>query len=336
MKTVFFSLFEGEKEILNKNFNEVDTLFLKEKLSIDNVENFKDAEIISVFVDSIVSKEIIENLPNLKFITTRSMGYDHIDLNICKEKNILVASVPAYGSETVAEFTFGLILNLSRKVGMAYEQLREEDDFTVDKLEGFDLCGKKIGVIGTGRIGRNVIQISRGFDMEVLAYDLYPDYKLAEKYNFKYISLEELLSNSDIITLHVPYFKENHHLINKEAISKMKKGVYLINTARGELIDTSALIWGLKEGIIAGAGLDVLEGERELKDQFEILSSEEKSSRVKDYKTLLEDHLLIDMPNVIVTPHIAFNSKEARNQILEITKENIKNFIAEKPQNLVK
>jgi D-lactate dehydrogenase len=181
-----------------------------------------------------------------------------------------------------------------------------------------------------------VIKIAKSFGMNVIACDLHPDLQFAKENNFEYKNLSELLSQSDILTLHAPYNKENHHLINKDNIHLMKKGIYLINTARGELIDTDALIGGLKEGIIAGAGLDVLEGERELKEEIEILSSPLKSERIGDYKTLLEDRALIDMPNVIVTPHIAFYSKEAEKEIIKTTVANIDGFLNNSLVNIVK
>lgn len=336
MKIIFFEVPKKEQPIFTQAFSGSDVSFYEEKLSEDNVNLAKDAEIISVFVNSEIRKEIIDALPNLKFIATRSTGFDHIDCEYAKSKGILISSVPSYGSYTVAEFAFGLLLNLSRKINQANNHLREGADFNIFSLQGFDLKGKTIGVIGTGKIGKNVVRIAKGFSMNVLAFDPYPDLAFAEENNFIYKSLPEVISQSDIITLHAPYNKGDKHLINKENISLMKKGVYLINTARGELVDTDALIWGLKEGIIAGAGLDVLEGERELKEEIEILSSPEKSGRVKDYKTLLEDRVLIDMPNVIVTPHVAFYSKEAEGEIIKVTIENIKGFISNNPINLVK
>ena len=203
-------------------------------------------------------------------------------------------------------------------------------------MEGCDLQGKTLGIIGTGKIGKNVLKIAKGFAMNVLACDLYPDLVFAKENNFEYKSLKDVISKSDIITLHTPYNKESHHLINKENISIMKKGVYLINTARGELIDTDALIWGLSEGIIAGAGLDVLEGEKELKEETELLSSSKRSMKIEEYKMLLENHVLMDMPNVIITPHIAFYSREAVAEILKVTILNIQGFISGSPINLIK
>lgn len=336
MKITFFEVVSKEQEAFNSFFPEHQLRFFEEKLDISKIEEFKDSEIISVFINSVINKEVIDLLPELKFITTRSTGFDHIDLKYCEEKGIKVSNVPAYGSKTVAEFAFALIISLSRKMFNAVERLKEDGNFSISGLRGFDLAGKNLGVIGTGKIGKNVIKIAKGFSMNVSAYDLYPDTSFAAENGVVYKTLEEVISGCDILTLHTPYTKENHHLINKDKIAKMKRGVYLINTARGELIDTDALIWGLNEGIIAGAGLDVLEGERELKEEVEILSSVEKSERVKDYKTLLEDKVLIDMPNVIVTPHIAFYSKEAEEEIRETTLENIKSFINGVGLNLIK
>ncbi|MBU0611850.1 hydroxyacid dehydrogenase [Patescibacteria group bacterium] len=335
MKIVLFEVPKIEQEILTRMVGDADVSFLEEKLTEENTEKALNAEIISVFINSEINKNIIDALPSLKLIVTRSVGFDHIDVNYCKEKGIKVSNVPAYGSHTVAEFAFALLLNLSRKTYDAYHKLREGADFSIFDLQGFDLFGKTIGVIGVGKIGKNTVKIAKGFGMNVIAYDLYPDLNFAKENNFVYKTLNEVLSESDVISLHAPYTKENHHLINKENISLMKKGVYLINTARGELIDTDALIWGLKEKIIAGAGLDVMEGERELKDEFEILAYADNAKKIEDYKILLEDRVLIDMPNVIVTPHVAFYSKEAEEGILKTTAENITAFMTGNPQNLV-
>ncbi|KKP89381.1 hypothetical protein A2456_02140 [Candidatus Nomurabacteria bacterium RIFOXYC2_FULL_36_19] len=339
MKIVFFEIFneiqDKEKKALEKLFPNDEVSFFIERLSEENVNSVKDAEIVSVFTNSSVNKKVIDSLPKLKFINTSSTGFEHIDTDYCARKGIKVSNVPAYGSVTVAEFVFALLLNLSRKVEKANNQLRQEDNFNIDALRGFDLKGKILGVIGTGKIGKNVIKIARGFGMNVIAYDLYPDLVFAKENNFEYKSFVEVISNSDVITLHTPYTKENHHLINKENIIKMKEGVYLINTARGALIDTEALLWGLKKGIIAGAGLDVLEDERNLKEEIKILTSG-KINAIKNYKTLLQDHALIDMPQVIVTPHIAFYSKEAEEEIMKVTVSNIAGFISNNPINLVK
>jgi D-lactate dehydrogenase len=334
MKIAFLGTGQKEEANFPRNISGSEIHFLEGKLE-DNLSQLQDTEIVSVFVNSPIDKNSIDNLPNLKLITTRSMGTDHIDLEYAKERGIKVASVPAYGSYTVAEFTFALLLNLSRKVTTANMYVRESAEFKYySEMEGFDLFGKTIGIIGTGKIGRNVAKIANSFGMKVIATDLFPDEAFAKEAGVEYKNLDELLASADVVTLHAPYTKENHHLINRDRISKMKKGVYILNTARGELIDTAALVFGLKEGIIAGAGLDVLEGERELKEEAEILIGE-KADRVRDYKTLLEDHMLMEMPNVIVTPHIAFYSREAVREILRVTEENIKSFLAGTPINLI-
>lgn len=317
MKIIFFEVPKAKEAFFRESFDGQRVFFIEEKLTIDNVDIAKDAEIISVFVKSEVNKDIIDALPNLKLIVTRSTGFDHIDISYCESKGIKVSSVPAYGSDTVAEFTFALLLNLSRKICVAGHQIKDNGDFSIPPfLQGFDLKGKVLGVVGTGKIGKNVVKIAKGFGMEVIAFDLYPDTSFAKENNFVYKSLKEVLSESDVITLHTPYTKENHHLINKENISLMKNGVYLINTARGELVETEALIYGLKEGIIAGAGLDTIEGERGIKKG--------------------DDVPLFNMPNVIVTPHIAFFSKEAEIRIMQTSVDDIKGFISGEVINLVK
>jgi D-lactate dehydrogenase len=317
MKIAFFYKSDEVLELLKNYFPDNEVSFFNEKLSEGSIDKLKEFEILSVFVDSEVNKNIIDGLPNLKFITTRSTGYDHIDYKYAETKGIKVSNVPIYGSSTVAEFTFALLLNLSRKINQASRQLKEGGDFEIpDQLEGFDLEGKTMGVIGTGKIGKNVIRIAKAFNMKVLAYDLHPDINFAKENNFEYKNFDEVISGSDIITLHAPYTKENHHLINKENIFKMKKGVYIINTARGELIDTEALLLGIDEGIIRGVGLDVLEGERDFK----------KGDKIS----------ILDKPNVIITPHIAFYSREAMERIMQTTVENIKGFMSGNLQNLVK
>jgi D-lactate dehydrogenase len=336
MKITLFEVPKTEQALFSRLLNNPEVSFLEDKLNEENVHLAKDAEIISVFINSEIKKNIVDSMPDLKFICTRSTGVDHIDVPYCNSKGIVVSNVPAYGSQTVAEFAFALLLSLSRKVFDASRRLKERGDFSISELRGFDLKGKTIGIIGTGKIGKNMVRIAKGFNMNVLAHDTYPDALFAKENNFEYKSLPELLSQSDVLTLHAPYNKENHHLINKDNIPLMKKGIYLINTARGELVDTDALISGLKEGIIAGAGLDVLEGERELKEEIEILASPSRSERVKDYKTLLEDRALIDMSNVIVTPHIAFYTKEAEEEIIKTSVANINGFLNNNLINIVK
>lgn len=339
MKAVFFETPEQDEDALGvmlAKTTQTTYTFAHEKLTGNNLDLAKDAEVVSIFVESKIDKEIIDRLPNLKLIATRSTGFDHVDVAYAKGKGIVVCNVPAYGSRTVAEFTFALILSLSRKLFVAADQIKEGKGFDYQAFEGFNLQGKTLGIVGTGRIGLNVAQIAKGFDMNILGFDIYPNEQKAGEYGFKYVNLDELLANSNVISLHVPYSKETRHLINKNNIRKIKKGALLINTARGEVADTEALLVALKDGTLAGAGLDVLEGERELKDEATLIAHyDPKHPNLDELKVLIEDHALINMPNVIITPHIAFYSTEAKNEILKITVENIISFIQGKPNNQV-
>jgi len=316
MKIAFFEIPKRLQAFFSQALTGTEIVFFEEKLSPDHINVIKDVDIISGFTNSVIDKEVIDSLANLKFIATRSTGFDHIDVAYANSKGIKVSNVPAYGSETVAEFAFALLLTLSRKLREAGNSLKENGDYSIsEKLQGFDLDKKTFGVIGTGKIGKNIVHIARGFNMNVLAYDLYPDLNFAKENNFTYKTLPEILAQSDIITLHAPYTKENHHLINKENISLMKKGSYLINTARGELVETEALVSALRAGNLAGAGLDVLEGERDFK----------KGDTIP----------MLDLPNVVMTPHIAFDTKEAEMRIMQTTVDNIRGFISNLPINLV-
>lgn len=335
MKITFFELENWEKEYISKLTWSGEISMIDGPLDEAKIPSQTDAEVISVFVDSVVSEAVLSNFPNLKLITTRSTGYDHIDLSACQARGIVVANVPSYGEDTVAEYTFALLLSLSRKIFESYDRIKETGSFGLVGLRGFDLKGKTLGVIGTGKIGKNVIEIANGFNMNIIAYDKFPDEAYATKMNYKYLSFDEVLAQADILTLHVPYVPENHHLINAESIAKMKKGVFLINTARGGLIDTTSLLVGLKDGIIAGAGLDVLEEEGVIKDELNFLSSPNHPGE-HDLKIVLANHLLVDFPNVIITPHNAFNTWEALSRILDTTVNNINQFLSGKPENIVK
>ncbi len=331
MKIAFFEVEGWEEEIIKKRLGEV--YINKEKLEEDNLPEDNSFEIVSVFGYSRVTTKVLDHFPNLKFLTTRSTGFDHIDIEACKKRKIPVASVPGYGDNTVAEFAFGLILNLTRKIYDAIDKIKETGEFRFEGLRGTDLKGKTIGVIGTGRIGKEMVKIAKGFGMEVIATDVYEDKKAAEELGFRYVQFEELLKTSDVITIHVPYMKETHHLINKDNIRLIKKGAYLVNTARGGIVETEALVLALDEGILAGAGLDVLEEEAEIKE--ETVFFREKHSP-EELKIMLGDHVLMRMPNVLITPHTAFNSQEAVERILEVTLKNIEGFLEGKPINLVK
>ena len=333
IRIAFFEVEKWEEDYLKNKLKDFEASFFNEKFSLENANLAKDCQIISSFIDSQIDKSILTQLPNLKMIATRSTGFDHIDLKEAKKNNIAVCNVPFYGENTVAEHTFALILDISRNIRKSVQKVKEEG-FAVDGLKGFDLKGKTIGIVGMGHIGQHVARIARGFEMNVLAYDINEDKKLAQKLGFKYVDLKSLLKNSDIVSLHVPYNKSTHHLINSGNIDLIKKGAYLINTARGGIIETAALVKALGQGILAGAGLDVLEEECFIKEEPQLLS---KSFPEKcDLKTMLQNHVLIDQENVIITPHNAFNSKEALERILDTTVLNIQSFIKDKPINIVK
>ena len=293
----------------------------------------KEAEIVCNFIGFPLNQENLKDFPKLKYVTTRSTGYDHIDTKACQEKGVLVSNVPTYGENTVAEFAFALILALARKLYPAIKRVREEGHFSTLGLRGFDLRGKTLGVVGAGHIGMHVVRMAKGFEMNVLAYDPHPNQPLAQQYSFEYASLNDLLKKSDIVTLHVPYLPATHHLINAEKFRLFKKGAILINTARGGLVETESLIRALQDGTLAGAGLDVLEEEGFVKEEAHLLLEHPNE---QELRTVLADHELMQMDNVLITPHNAFNSTEAIIRILDTTIENIQAFAKGAPINLVK
>jgi len=332
MKIGFFEIEEWEKEVLKEAFPKDKLVFSSGKLTLGNVGKYKNLDVVSVFIHSKVNEKLLEKLPKLKLVTTRSTGFDHIDLVACKKRKIAVYNVPAYGENTVAEHTFALILGLSKKLIDCVERTRKRS-FELKSLRGFDLKGKTIGVVGCGNIGRHVIRMAKGFEMKILVFDVVKDRQLAKKMGFKYVRIEKLLNESDIVTLHVPLNEHTHHLIDKEKINLMKEGALLINTARGGVVDTDALVKALKSGKLGGAGLDVLEEECEIVEEREILTRIFK--RRCNLKTIVENHILLEMSNVIVTPHNAFNTREALNRILEVTIENIRGFKKGRKVNVV-
>lgn len=318
-KIAIFEISGWQEEYLKNHLSDHDVKFFSQPIQDVSYTEYYEAEILSVFIYSHVTQEIINQMPYLSLITTRSTGFDHIDLETAKIRQIPVCNVPFYGENTVAEHTFALILSLSRNVHKSY--LRStQNNFSIDGLMGFDLKGKTLGVVGSGHIGQHVIRIAKGFGMEVLVHDLNQNNFLSEVLDFKYVEFEDLLANSDIVSLHVPYNKQTHHLINKQNIVKFKPGAILINTSRGGLVELEAIITALDAGILAGAGLDVLEGEELIRQEEELLKNETNPEVLKQ---VIQDHILIKKDNVVFTPHIAFYSKEAIQRILDTTLENI-------------
>ncbi len=323
MKIVFLELHDWEEK------------FLRER--IDSAHEIvsamaADAEVVSPFIYTKLTADVLSKLPKLKLITTRSTGFDHIDMAECGRRGITVCNVPFYGENTVAEHTFALLLALSRKVHEAFIRVRA-GNFSLDGLRGFDLKDKTIGVIGAGHIGLHVIRIARGFGMKVLAFDVKRDNFMAEVLGFEYAELDSLLGRSDIISLHAPYNKHTHHLINPGNVGKIKRGAVLINTSRGGLVDTEALLKALEDGTLAGAGLDVLEGEETVLEESALLGD---TTNPELLRRAIQNHLILKKPNVVFTPHNAFNSQEALERILDTTAGNIAAFAAGVPRNTVR
>ncbi|HHE76685.1 MAG TPA: hydroxyacid dehydrogenase [Candidatus Parcubacteria bacterium] len=334
----FFETEPWEEDYLRQNLNKrlsgrLSLKFFKSPLKKTNIKEIKSAEVLAVFIYSKLDEKIISELPRLKFITTMSTGFDHIDIESCQKRKIKVSNVPYYGENTVAEHTFALILSLSRKIPQSIERT-QRGDFTLKGLRGFDLKGKTIGIIGLGHIGKQVAKIANGFEMKIKVYDVRKDLEAIKNFGVKYTSLKNLLNASDIITLHAPYNQATHHLINKENVKEIKKGAYLINTARGGLVETGAIILALKNNILGGVGLDVLEEECFIKEEKSLLTK--PFQKTCDLRTVLQGHFLLRHPRVVVTPHNAFNSQEALVRILDTTVENITGFIRNKPLNLIK
>ncbi|NPA58622.1 MAG: hydroxyacid dehydrogenase [Aquificae bacterium] len=327
MKVYFFGVEDWEKLHIERRIREKNIpgefFFFKEALNEESVSKARDAEIVSVFIYSRLTKEVIDQMPNLKLIITRSSGYDHIDVEYARKKGIKVAYIPGYGNNTVAEYTFALILALARKLKPLIENLAQ-GILTREGLMGIDIMGKTIGIVGTGRIGSHVARISHGFGMKILAYDRTKNQELIEKYGVEYVGLEELLSRSDIVTVHLPYNRATHFLINRFNIKLMKLDAMLINTSRGEVVELEAIIEALKEGRLAGGvGLDTIE--------TEITTEEELMKKTAlttwKLKKTMEAKYLLSQENVIVSPHLAYYTKDASERILDMTVDNIEHFI---------
>ena len=329
-KLVFFEVQDWEKDILVNAFPE--SSIEVSKLSEATIGKYSDFEIVSTFVYSTLSADLLKKLPKLKYISTRSTGFDHIDLEYCKKNNIQVSNVPEYGSNTVAEHTFALILSLTRKIYQSVNQAKQLN-FDHSQIRGTDLYGKTLGIIGLGKIGLNVLRIAKGFGMKVLVTTKTEDQKLAIRFDFQYRKLDDLLAQSDVVSLHLPLSNGTQHMINKNNIQKLKKGSYLINTARGGLIETGAIVEGLNMNILAGVALDVLEEEIKLSEEAEILNYQFRKNA--NLETLVMDHYLISHPRVLITPHNAFNSVEALKRIDITTIENIKSFMKDEIINAV-
>lgn len=301
---------------VNKDFG-FDIQYFKERLSMNTVSLTNGMDAVCIFVNAECDARVIERMSQygVKLVALRCAGFNNVDINAAKQHGIRVVRVPAYSPHAVAEYAVTLMMALNRKVYRSVYRTRE-GNFKLNGLLGFDMYGKTAGLIGMGRIAKELIKILHGFGMNILAYDLYPDKAFAEQYGVKLVTLDELYEGSDIISLHCPLTEETKFIINNDSITKMKYGVMIINTGRGKLIKTEDLIDGLRSHQISAAGLDVYEEEA---NYF----YEDRSDKMIDDDKLA---LLLMMPNVIVTSHQAFFTREATYNIAVTTLQNIRDF----------
>ncbi|MGA3172705.1 MAG: NAD(P)-dependent oxidoreductase [Chthoniobacteraceae bacterium] len=333
--------------------------FFKEELSDHEIEFCSaiedcaaDTEALSIFIDSKIDAGFLARHPNARLIVTRSTTHEHIHLAACARRGVIVCNVGGtYGDNTVPEHIFALMLAICRKLRVAME-VGSQRRFSYEALRGIELHGKTLGVVGTGRIGRQVLRLAKAFGMETIGCDSHPDPEAAESLGFRYVTFSRMLRLADFISINVPLTPSTFHLFNRDTFARCRRGLILINTARGPVIDSDALIDALESGVVAGAGLDVLEDERvmrkkaayilaeqiveRLHDSFaaiEPLASDPR--RISEVRSIMHNNTLLQHPNVIATPHVAFNSFEAIARINQTTVENIHAFLAGNPQNLV-
>jgi D-lactate dehydrogenase len=333
-KLAFFNVDEKEQAILSKEFAGEKTFeirFNQRSLEKHIACIAKEAGGIGIFIQSKITQEVLDHLPMVKVIATMSTGFDHIDLNACKARNITVCNVPSYGDNTVAEYAFSLILALARKLKQTLERM-ERGLFSRTGLMGMDIKGKTLGLVGTGRIGSHMARLGWAFGMKVIAYDVRSDVALKEKYGVQFMSLEEVLEQADIISLHVPYLPSTHHLINAERLRLLKPTALLINTSRGKVVDTKAVAAALREDRLGGVALDTFEGE-DIWIEEEFLKRDDLPAIT--LREAMESFSIMHSERAILTPHNAFNTREALERILITSAENLKAYFSGHPQNVV-
>ncbi len=347
MKIYFTEAEPGERMKFASELEEHDVFFAD-----DLEEVSEDAEILSTFIYSVIDEAFLQSHPSLKLLAIRSTTSDHVDLKNCAESGVTVCNISSYGDYTVAEHTFALILALARRLQEVAEACKLHL-FSYESLRCLELHGKTLGVIGTGRIGLETIRLAKAFGMRVIACDIRPRTEIAELMGFRYVPLEDLLRDSHVITLHASLTPSSFHMIDRAALCKCRPGVFLINTSRGGLIDTQALLEALDAGIVAGAGLDVLEDETVIRrGSSDIISDQiirhmqgifgvgdsraDDPTRIKELQDLIHNERLLAHKGVVFTPHIAFNSTEAVEWIRRMTLENIRSFLAGDPINVLK
>ena len=327
MKIVYFDVEDYETKFLKKHNENKFTYFLERNPLNDITKinpQYIDAEIISVFKSSQITKSVLKQFTNLKLIALRSVGYNNIDIDFCKKNSIQVVNSPNYGNITIAEFALALLLDVCRHVTKSNTEFKN-GKVCPNNLIGTELSGKNIGIVGLGAIGFAFAKIAHGLNMNILAYDKIEREDLKQSLTLKYVDFDTLLKNSDFISIHAPLTKENYHMFDEHSFQKMKKSAIIINTGRGELIDSQALYNAILNKEIAGAGLDVLEKEETITD-FDSIIELNRLDKFTLEQTIINSQLF-KLDNVIITPHIAYNTKEAIQRILTTTMNNIEEFI---------
>ncbi|UCS91862.1 2-hydroxyacid dehydrogenase [Echinicola marina] len=322
MKVSVFSAHKFEQSYLKSAIPNHQLHLIEARLTVNTAGLAEGCDAVSIFVSDDASAAVLEKLSQLgvKYLALRSAGFNHVDLKKAAALSIKVARVPEYSPAAIAEHTVALMLALNRKLPRAHHRIRDLN-FSLDGLVGFDMEGKTVGVVGTGKIGSKVVAILKGFGCRILAYDPYINESLVEKYGVKYVGFKELCRSSHIISLHLPLSPESRYLVNRESIKEMKKGVMLINTSRGALVNTLDVIEGLKSGQIGAMGMDVYEEEEDLffEDHSEDILQDDVIAR------------LLTFQNVLITSHQAFLTKEALEKIAEVTAFNLDCWDKNKP-----
>jgi len=340
-KICFVELEEKERELFLDQLGDHEVAFRRSLAEVP-----EDAEIISLFIGEKVDEAFLDAHPALRLIASRSSGHDHIDLDACRDRQVIVTNIRNYGENTVAEHTFSLILALSRRLRQSHEAVRS-GRFQRERLRGFDLRGKTLGVVGTGRVGLHVIRMASAFGMRIVAYDISPNPFFRDLFDFEYVPFEELMRRSRIVTLHVPLTASTRQIVDRESLALCQPRSILINTARGGLLDLPSVIEALDEGRLAGLGLDVLEDERvfqggaasilgaQIASRVHNASPSEvrefSSERLEEFTRIVTHSRLLNRSDVVLTPHVAFNSDEAVENVCAQTLDNILNYINRRP-----
>lgn len=332
MKIVLFECKDWPAGVLDRLRADNEVVTTREPLTVENAAGFADAEVIASFINSSLSKETLQSMPKLRLIALRSAGFDMVDMAYCRAHGVTVCNAAGYGDSSVAEHAFALLLALSKRIVETARKTRA-GYFGYVPEPGGELFGKTMGIIGTGRIGRRAASIAKGFGMNVLAYDKYPKPQEAKEIGFQYVALEELLTRADVVSLHVPGNPGTNGLINDQSLGLMKPGAILINTARGAVVDTPALIRALASGKLGGVGLDVLPQEPALRNLTALF--EGRVPLGVNWQDAIAGFTVSRFENVIVTPHNAYNTIEAEGRLISIPVDNILAFQSGKPTNVV-